>query len=376
MVECDSTSGIVDTNQNGSTSDDHRGTVQAMQHLNAPWLASGQELEPHRQSLDPYHRFSHRCRYKLGELLRDTSSDRAIGATVFVQCDRKYPSADDEPTRPLNKIKALVRLAKNAETGANTKISDWIVGFADLSLVDPAKEVRDAPINAANGQLPGIRVVDARHGPFQNGLLPRLSGGIYVDDRFRAEMRRLDHLNQAFDAWEYHTQLRDVIDVAQFVSTAIVLNHIGGLIGVCPYDKRKRAVFKKLFRLPTPFVACSNVFVKIGGYGIAMFGYDCVNCPVTLSSMRFPSLVRPTVEAILEAFGTHPCMFESKLPVDRASGSCNCLGRVQRPAAAASVRTNRICLQLCRTDLTQRRCHRLTSRLTAIDHRTKHHILV
>ena len=61
---------------------------------------------------------------------------------------------------------------------------------------------------------------------------------------FRAGLARLSALGLAFDAWLYHPQLADVIDLARaFPTASIIMCHVGGPLGYGPYaGKRGRGV--------------------------------------------------------------------------------------------------------------------------------------
>jgi predicted TIM-barrel fold metal-dependent hydrolase len=56
-----------------------------------------------------------------------------------------------------------------------------------------------------------------------------------MDQRVRAGFARLATLGLSFDAWMYHTQLGELVALARAVpATPIVLDHVGGPIGLGP----------------------------------------------------------------------------------------------------------------------------------------------
>ena len=60
----------------------------------------------------------------------------------------------------------------------------------------------------------------------------------------REGFAQLAPLGLSFDAWVYHPQLGDVIDLARaFPQTPIVLNHVGGAIGLGRYKGKRDEVF-------------------------------------------------------------------------------------------------------------------------------------
>ncbi|SDR48201.1 Predicted metal-dependent hydrolase, TIM-barrel fold [Paraburkholderia fungorum] len=292
----------------------------------AAWLGSAQEpaLDPQRRIIDPHHHFSHHWGgYGLDDLLRDTGAGHRIESTVYVQCGWEYRQSGDEMMKPVGETDAVVRLAEAAKArGANTDVAAGIVGFADLLLGDAVEPVLGAQIDAGKGRFRGIRFAASRHESFQHGVLPRPPVGLYANNAFRAGVRQLARLGLTFDAWVYHTQLQDVIELARSVpESTIVVDHIGGLLGVGPYAERQKAAFDEWLPLLAPLAACPNIVMKIGGYGTTVFGYDFISQPNPPSSATLADAWRPTVTEVIETFGASRCMFESNFPVDRASAS-------------------------------------------------------
>lgn len=295
-------------------------------HPDAAWLRHAPEpvLEPERRILDPHHHFSHHWGgYGLDDLLRDTGAGHRIEGTVYVQCGWEYRTTGAPRWMPLGETDAVVALAEAARArGAATDVAAGIVGYADLREGDAIEDVLLAQIDAGKGRFRGIRQAAARHEAFKHGVLPRPPAGLFADNAFRAGVRQLAKLGLSFDAWVYHTQLQDVIDLARAVPDAtIVLDHIGGLLGVGPYAGRQQFAFDEWRPMLAPLAACPNVVMKIGGYGTTVYGYDFISQPAPPSSTTLAAAWRPSVEAVIEAFGADRCMFESNFPVDRASAS-------------------------------------------------------
>ena len=66
----------------------------------------------------------------------------------------------------------------------------------------------------------------------------------YHDKSFREGFAALAALDLAFDAWVFQTQLSDVVDLAHaFPQTRIVLNHVGGPVGIGPYAGKRDEAF-------------------------------------------------------------------------------------------------------------------------------------
>ena len=82
---------------------------------------------------------------------------------------------------------------------------------------------------------------------------------------------------------------------------------------------------------------CPNVFVKLGGLGTAVFGFDFVGRAMPPSSRELAEAWRPIFDPVLELFGPERCMFESNFPVDRSSASYGVVwNALKRIASGAS----------------------------------------
>ena len=120
----------------------------------------------------------------------------------------------------------------------------------------------------------------------------------------------------------YHTQLPELVELAQaFPGTTIILNHVGGALGIGPYAGKREEVFAEWNASIRVLARCRNVHVKLGGLGMRLFGFDFTARALPPSSEVLAQSWRPDIEACIDAFGPERCMFESNFPVDK--GSCS-----------------------------------------------------
>jgi L-fuconolactonase len=120
-----------------------------------------------------------------------------------------------------------------------------IVGHADLRLGDAVARVLEAQITAGDGRFRGIRhfVTWGASDVLSRGRTNSPKGQMY-DSAWRAGLARLAPLNLTFEAWLYHPQLADLADLARaFPQTTIILNHVGGPVGIGPYKDKKTETF-------------------------------------------------------------------------------------------------------------------------------------
>jgi L-fuconolactonase len=119
----------------------------------------------------------------------------------------------------------------------------------------------------------------------------------------------------------YHTQLGELIDLARaFPATLIVLDHVGGPIGVGRYAGKRDEVFAEWSARIRELAQCPNVHIKLGGLGMRMFGFTVHTHELPPGSDELAAAWRPYIETCIEAFGPERAMFESNFPVDK--GSC------------------------------------------------------
>jgi L-fuconolactonase len=294
------------------------------------WLALRQEaiLEPDLPIVDPHHHLVDRAntgRYLLPELLADTGSGHNITATVYLEWLSMYRTGGSIDMRPVGEVDFANGVAAMAASGlyGNTRVCAGIVGCADLMLGARVEPVLEAMIAAGGGRFRGIRYISASHpDEAARGSSINRPAGLLMNDKVREGFARLHPLGLSFDAWMYHTQLGELADLARaFPDTPIVLDHVGGPIGLGPYAGRRNEVFAAWRASIGELARCSNVHIKLGGLGMRLFGFDAQSGTLPPSSEELARLWRPYIETCIEAVGPSRAMFESNFPVDKGSGS-------------------------------------------------------
>ena len=87
------------------------------------------------------------------------------------------------------------------------------------------------------------------------------------EEVFRRGARRLAALGLSFDAWLFHPQLSELRAFAQSTpDLRIVLNHLGGPLGVGSYGVSREESLGDWKREMARLAGCENVFVKLGGF--------------------------------------------------------------------------------------------------------------
>jgi L-fuconolactonase len=120
----------------------------------------------------------------------------------------------------------------------------------------------------------------------------------------------------------FHPQIPELTDLARaFPDTPIVIDHMGGILGIGPYKNTTESVFQSWRQDILELSRHSNVHVKLGGLGLSVSGRDYHLAPLPASSGELANDWRPYIETCIDAFGVNRCMFESNFPVDKAACS-------------------------------------------------------
>jgi predicted TIM-barrel fold metal-dependent hydrolase len=283
-------------------------------------------LEPDLPICDPHHHlWDHPGRrYLLDELLADTGSGHNVVATVFVECLSMYRADGDPALRPVGETEFVNGVAAMSASGryGPTRVAAGIVSFADLTLGDRVGEVLDAHM-AASPRFRGIRHAagwDASERIRNSHTNP--PPGLLGDARFRLGFKELARRGLAFDAWLYHPQIPELVDLARaFPDTTIVVDHFAGPLGIGPYEGKRAEVFaawKPAFR---ELAACPNVVAKLGGLVMPINGFGFHKAPRPPTSAELVAATGDFYRHAIDVFGPARCMFESNFPVDKVSCS-------------------------------------------------------
>lgn len=300
-------------------------------------------LEPDIPICDPHHHLWDypTSRYMIEELNADAGSGHRIESTVFVECNSFYRADGPRALAPVGETEAVNGVAAMSASGryGDMRACAGIVGFADLSLGADVAPVLDAHIRAGGDRFRGVRhagawdaseaVRNAHTNPPQ---------GLYGSAAFREGYARLADHGLSFEAWQFHPQLPEVTDLARaFPDTVLVLDHVGGPLGIGPYEGRRAEVFEVWKADLVELAKSPNVVVKLGGLGMAICGFGFHKRETPASSEELAQAWRPYIETCIELFGPGRCMFESNFPVDQVSCDYRTLwNALKRLAAGAS----------------------------------------
>ena len=230
-------------------------------------------LDPELPICDPHHHlWDHPGnRYLLDELLHDTDSGHTVVQTVFVECLSMYRKDGPPELKPVGETEFVQGIAAQSANGppelkpvgetefvqgiaAQSASGNYgpmaactgIVGFADLSLGDGVQAVLEAHLAASPNRFRGIRHAASWHAsPDIRNAHTGAPKGLMLETTFRTGLACLHRLGLSLDAWLYHTQLMELVDLARACPAGtIILNHVGGPLGIGPYEGQRAAVFQ------------------------------------------------------------------------------------------------------------------------------------
>ena len=272
----------------GDAKGEYRGLAYRNDAELQAWLARRPReaaLEPELPIIDPHHHFwdtPQRGRYLLPELLADIGGGHNIISTVFLECRSMYKKDGPAEMAPVGEVEFVNGIAAMSASGGYgpCRVAEGIVGHADLTLGARVREVLEAEIRVGGGRFRGIRhgVSWDEHEAIQKYATRVVPPHLVRDPKFREGFAQLAPLGLSFKSWQYHPQLPDAIDLARdFSDTTIILNHVGGVLGVGPYRGRRQEILAGWKKDIAELAKSPNVHIKLGGVGMTSFGFDFPN---------------------------------------------------------------------------------------------------
>ena len=286
------------------------------------WLNATIEtaIDPEEVIVDPHHHLWDfpTGTYLVPELHEDTGAGHNVVQTVFVECGSAYFEDGPDEMKPVGETEFVLRQALESEARGGAVISG-IVSFADMTLGDKVEDVLEAHDVAGGGRFRGIRHAvawDASTAIRESHTKPPEK--LLRNDNFRAGFKKLGEMGFSFDAWMFHPQLADLVDlVAELPDTPVVLDHLGGPLGIGPYAGDRDEVRKVLRPALETLARHEQVVVKVGGIGMSIYGVGLNRLPEAPTSEHVASLWSEDIRHCVETFGPERCMFESNFPVDK-----------------------------------------------------------
>jgi predicted TIM-barrel fold metal-dependent hydrolase len=285
-------------------------------------------IDPDMPIVDAHHHLQEdaKGRYLLHESIADMATGHNFIATVHVQAKSMLRLEGPVHLKDVGETEFARGMAAMAATGlyGRARVCEGIVGCVDFRL-EPrlVAEALEAHIEAAGGRFRGIRQI-APHvdGELAKSMPLNVAEGLFRDATFQRGFSELAIRNLSFDAWLFHPQLNDVAVLADaFPDTTIILNHLGGRLGIGPFATRFDEVFAAWRAALVDLAKRPNVVIKIGGLGMLYGGFDFHTRAGAPTSALLEQAWGPFIRLGIDIFGPDRAMMESNFPIDNQSAS-------------------------------------------------------
>jgi L-fuconolactonase len=286
----------------------YRGSFPRSTRELSDWHArvpGAQVLEPELPIVDTHHHLfgspDDTVHYRIADLRRDIAGGHRVIGTVYVEAyESGWRKTGPEAIRPVGEVEMIVGATGTPilTTQGACLVAAGIVSHADLTLGEGVAEVLEQQLRAAQGRLRGVRhrtaTDDGTVGAF---IKDRPRQHLMSEPAFRRGFGQLDRFNLSFDAWLYHTQLGELVELADaFPNTTIVLNHVGAPIGVAEFRPKRAEVLEQWKRGLRALAARRNVCVKVGGMGMTVFGFGFERAERPATSRELVRAWQPYIE--------------------------------------------------------------------------------
>jgi L-fuconolactonase len=304
-------------------------------------------IDPALPVVDPHHHlWARSAPYLVPELLGDLTCGHDIRATVYVEAGFGYRK-DGDPrfagvgeVEYANGVGALVR-ERLPRAGACVR-GDRGQGRPQPRRICGRGSARFC-MSRAPDRFRGIRHMTAHHpDPGVSQLMRPPPPDLLLDAKFREGFAQLAPLGLSFDAYCYHPQLPQLIDLVDaFPETRVILDHIGAPLAEGPYAGRRDEVFRDWKVLIQDLARRPNVFVKLGGLSGHLAGFHFIDREKPASSEEMAQAWAPYILTCIEAFGSSRSMFESNFPPDKAGCSARILWNTYKRITASFTSSER-----------------------------------
>jgi L-fuconolactonase len=302
-----------------------RSTAGVHAPIRPDWLALVDEplAVPQIAIVDAHHHLWDRpdSTFLLDEYLADIDTVPTVAATVYAPCRSYYLTDGPEELRPIGEVRFTRAVAEESRRRRpyGPRICEAVVAGADLALGRDVGRVLDVLEKEADGRLRGVRNQTAWHPDPRVICSPRPSCPERLrDNNFIQGARVLGQRGLTLDIWAFHTQLAEVRDlVAACPDTTIVVDHFGGPLGTGPYADIRDTVYHDWLADMTALAAYPNLFLKLSGAGLRVFGFGFDNNDTPPTSDELSRAIAPFFETCVDLFSPSRCMLASNFPVDK-----------------------------------------------------------
>lgn len=231
-----------------------------------------------------------------------------VAQAVYVECTALPPSAGQSA----NELSSVIANIERTAPFGGSKVAAMI---GALDLESPATVVAelDALRRAAKGTLRGVRLRAAWHPDPHVGYAGRPDFpqyDVFARDEVYAGISSVAAAEMVLEVWAFHSQLAQLMQVASaFPKLRIVLNHLGGPLGVGPYAEAREDMFAEWEAGLVALAGHNNVYLKVSGIGLTR-----LNLAEDLQNGG--AFAERLINRGVGIFGPSRCIYGSNYPVD------------------------------------------------------------
>lgn len=286
-----------------------------------------QILEPVLPIIDAHHHIWDRpgIKYMLDEWLADISAGHNIVASIYCEASTFHRAAGPAEDKALGEIEFANGIGAIGASGryGDCRFCAGLIGQADLTRGAGLGEFLDRALALAPDRFRGVRQITLAYPddrPFRT--MPHVPPSTVLDsDSLPLALAELQKRGLSYDAAVFDPSLPRLAEIAeQFPDLTIILNHIGMAVGIGMDAAERAEVFQRWSQALKDLAKRPNVYCKIGGLGMIVWGFGFENRTAPVGYLDLAEAWGPYVRAGIDAFGPDRCMLESNYPPDGISG--------------------------------------------------------
>ncbi len=285
------------------------------------WLNLNVEkaIDPELPICDSHHhlRRLEEQRYLAADFLRDASGGHNIKQSVVIQSVVNLQKGPGGGMTPVEETEFVMREISSIKFDID--VAAGFVGFADLTLGNAVAPILESHLAAGKNRFSGIRFIPPRDPGVTE--TPNTKS-VLSEPKFQEGLANLRKHNLTYELMLRPHMFTELAGLAKkFQDTPIIVDHIGWTGDIGKDEKQRKENIECWKRRMSLLVPCNNVYIKLGGLGIGMFGFGWNKRATPPGSTELAEAIVPYYLYCIEQFSVKRCMLESNFPVDKESYS-------------------------------------------------------
>jgi L-fuconolactonase len=254
-------------------------------------------------------------RYLAADFTEDASVGHNIVQSVVIQSRVNRQEGPGGGMTPVQETQFVMK--EVSAIGSSIDVGAGFIAFADLTLGNAVAPILESHVATAGNRLRGIRFTKL---PVPGESIS--ASTVLSQPSFQDGLAQLHNYSLTYELMVIPAMFAELANLAnRFPETPIIVDHIGWAGDQRQSEKRREETIREWKTGILKLVPCSNVYVKLGGLGMSIFGFGWNRRATPPGSIELASAMAPYYLYCIEHFGVKRCMFESNFPVDKESYS-------------------------------------------------------